>query len=474
MRNSADILALLRQVLLLGMLLLTMPLFAEEQAAPAALPIHKECIDEPVFGQRACIYEANREAAQTVVLVHGLNGQALRDWAQQIQPLARHYHVLSFDLPGFGESDKGPGYYAPSSYARFIRFVTERYARRPFHLVGHSMGGAIALRYSADNPDDVERLVLVDVAGVLHRMAYARMLAAAWAENQTVYGHSISGFFNKMTYKLMTKVEGLTGLGNEYLARKLLEHELLDADPQVIAAFTLANEDLSDALTRIRGPVLMVWGEEDKVAPLRTAMVLKARLPQTKLVTLPGAAHSPMNEASDAFNRELLDFLQGTEGVGMEAHVEETVPESGLEMPPQLPRQIECRNQSDKVYEGSFERIVLHGCEGIVIRNATIGSLQAKESRAVIENSRIGMEEGTGLTSVGSELTITATTLSGRVAIHASRSRLDLAGVTLIGVEKAVSGDSGSSLIFSVSELRTPERSGSIHGYFEVDRNNPL
>jgi hypothetical protein len=242
----------------------------------------------------------------------------------------------------------------------------------------------------------------------------------------------------------------------------------------VIAAFTLANEDLSDALMSIRVPVLMLWGGKDKVAPLRTAMALKARIPQVKLVTFAGAGHLPMSEATEPFNRELLAFLLEAEITGATVQTEEAGQESELDATSQAPRRVECRSHSGTVYEGSFEEIVLQGCDRVVIRNATVGSLRVTESRAVIENSRIGSEEGTGLTAIGSEVTITATELSGQVALHVSRSRLDLAGVTLVTGDTAVSGDSGSSLVFSVSELRKSGHNESIHGYFEVDRNNPL
>lgn len=445
------------------------PLTAALALGTGAEPtIHKTCIDEPIFGQRACIYEANRQAAQTIVMVHGLNGQALRDWGKQIQPLARRYHVMTFDLPGFGASDRGSQYYSPATYARFIRYITERYVKRPFHLMGHSMGGAIVLRYSADYPQDVDRLILVDVAGVLHRMAYVRILAAAWVGEHVVSDSPVGGFLDRMTSKFITKVEGIAGLGNEYLAKKLIEHELVDAPPPVVAAFTLANEDLSDVFRKIRVPVMMLWGEEDKVAPLRTATVLKARLPQAKLVTFAGAGHSPMSDVPESFNGEVLAFLSAALPE-LSGGVDE-----GQSRPLQGQGEVECRSQRGKVYEGYFERIVLEGCSGVVIRNATVGSVQARSSIVDIENSVIGGAGDNALTVVGSELTVTGGEISGRVPIHASRSRLDLAGVSLIAGESAVSGDSGSSLIFSVSELRMNGNTDTLHGYFEVDRNHPL
>jgi len=456
----------------LGVLLWTGWAGAQEAGTTGALSLHRSCIDEPVFGQQACIYEANPTAQKTVVLVHGLNGEALRDWERQIPVLARYYHVLTFDLPGFGKSDKGAEYYDPSSYARFIHYVIGRYARRPFYLVGHSMGGAIALRYSADHPEDVDRLVLADVAGVLHRLAYTRMLAAAWANEK--YGDGLGGFFDKMIYKFMTKLEGDDSSGNESLAHKLLEHEMQDAEPQVIAAYTLANEDLSDALERIKVPVLLLWGDNDKVAPLRTAKVLQARLPRTRLVRFAGAGHMPMREAPEPFNQALLSFLAQPP-----SEEDDTAPPVSTQlllpsMPPATAQQkLECQSQRNKVYEGEIGQLVLEGCDDVVVRNATIGSLQTMESRVRIENSRIGTDDGTGLTSIGSEVMITASEISGSVAIQAWRSRFDMAAVRVTGSVAAVSG-AGSSLLFSVSKLYSPRYEGNIHGHYEVERNKPL
>jgi pimeloyl-ACP methyl ester carboxylesterase len=448
-------------------LCVAVPLSAQAKGATGGHLLQQDCIDEPVFNSTACIYEANPGADETVVLVHGLNGQARRDWGGQIPELAKHYHVLTFDLPGFGDSGKEADSYSPERYARFIRFVTQRYTRRPFHLVGHSMGGAIVLRYSGAYPQDVKRLVLVDVAGVLHRMAYARQLASAWLEDNAGNDGRAGGFFDRMVYKFITKVEGISGIGNDYMARKMLEEEFIDPDPAMIAAYTLANEDLGDALRQITMPTLMIWGERDRVAPLRTARALQARLPQARLVILPTLGHSPMREAADIFNAKLLPFLND---------IEAELPENNGEQaaPLRSETDITCRNQRAQVYEGRFERLTLNGCREIIIRNAHIDNLFVSESVVSIENSSIGTAKGTGLVAVGAELTLTATTISGEVAIHASRSRLDLAAVTLKGAKTAVTGDRGSSLIFSISRVESVDRERGIHGYYEVDRNNSL
>src|SRR5688500_7281843 len=134
-----------------------------------------EYAEEPVFGGRVALYWAGPAKGEPVVLVHGLGKPAARDWARVIPALAQRYRVYALDLPGFGESDKGNHLYTPDNFARVIESVLEKRVPRPFTLVGHSMGGPVALAYAAEYPQRVSRLVLVDAAGVLHRSGYAEL-----------------------------------------------------------------------------------------------------------------------------------------------------------------------------------------------------------------------------------------------------------------------------------------------------------
>lgn len=111
-----------------------------------------------------------------IVLVHGLGDEASTIWESSIELLKNDYFVVTFDLPGFGQSSKANELYSPLNYAKFIRYVAQTYVKKPFHLVGHSMGGAIALKYTSMYPSDVASLVLVDAAGILHRSEYNNFL----------------------------------------------------------------------------------------------------------------------------------------------------------------------------------------------------------------------------------------------------------------------------------------------------------
>ncbi|MDA1118599.1 MAG: alpha/beta hydrolase, partial [Proteobacteria bacterium] len=152
------------------------------RGSEARMPGTRETrIAEPVFGREAVLYEAGLGRERSIVLVHGLGSNAAQDFAGVVQWMSRDFHVVTFDLPGFGASSKQNAAYTPANYVTFVKYVAAHHVRRPFVLVGHSMGALIALRYAATHPDDVQRLVVADVPGVLHRLSYMSRLASGGA-----------------------------------------------------------------------------------------------------------------------------------------------------------------------------------------------------------------------------------------------------------------------------------------------------
>jgi pimeloyl-ACP methyl ester carboxylesterase len=124
---------------------------------------------DPVFNSRTYIEQWGDPADPPVILVHGLGDSAARDWRYLAPALADNFYVIAFDLPGFGRSQKYNALYTPDTLARVVAWVADAYVERPFALIGHSMGGTIALNYASTHSDRLTRLVLIDAAGVLHR-----------------------------------------------------------------------------------------------------------------------------------------------------------------------------------------------------------------------------------------------------------------------------------------------------------------
>jgi pimeloyl-ACP methyl ester carboxylesterase len=126
---------------------------------------HAQYVSEPVFGSRMYIVEAGRPNAPVVLLVHGLGESGYQDWWETIHGIEARYRVITMDLPGFGRSTVPHGELSPPRYARLLHWLTEQLGLDEFHVVGHSMGAAVALYYAGEYPERVANVVLVDAAG---------------------------------------------------------------------------------------------------------------------------------------------------------------------------------------------------------------------------------------------------------------------------------------------------------------------
>ena len=229
----------------------------------------------------ADIYYQVSGAGEPVVLVHGLSGST-RWWRYNVEALARHFQVYVIDLISFGRSRTGQRFVLRDAAASLTRWM-ERVGLERVRLVGHSMGGFIAADVAATFPDRVERLVLVDAAAIpMGRSYVAHVMGLARAVRRMPFD-----FF------------------------PVLFTDAYKAGPKAIlrAAAELLATDISERLTQIRAPVLIVWGEHDTVVPLQIGERLHASLPGSRLVVVPEAGHNPMWDRPGVFNREAVAFL---------------------------------------------------------------------------------------------------------------------------------------------------------------------
>ena len=229
----------------------------------------------------ASIYYRVAGEGPPVVLVHGLSGSG-RWWARNVPALAERFRVHVVDLIGFGRSRDGSAFVLSEAAGRLAEWMGRLGIARA-SIVGHSMGGLIAADLAADFPERVERLVLVD--------------AAAFSPGPD-YGQHAVGLLRWLRYAPLGFLPVLLAdawrAGPITLAR---------------AARELLATDLGPKLARVRAPTLIVWGEHDSVVPPAVGERLRAHLPGAELVVIPGAAHNPMWDRPEAFNRVVLEFL---------------------------------------------------------------------------------------------------------------------------------------------------------------------
>jgi pimeloyl-ACP methyl ester carboxylesterase len=225
--------------------------------------------------------------AQAVVLVHGLSGSG-RWWSRNLPALARRYRVAVPDVVGFGRS-RWPGPLPDfDGLADVLAEWMSATGVAPAHLVGHSMGGQLALHLAHRHPGHVSRLVLVDPAGIprargprqLLRFALELASPARWGD----------------PLFLPVMVGDAVVAGPRTIVRALLH---------------ILRDDVRPLLPHIHVPTLLVWGERDSLVPLEHARQMRQAIPDSRLLILRGAAHNAMVDRPARFNRAVLRFLRG-------------------------------------------------------------------------------------------------------------------------------------------------------------------
>jgi len=235
----------------------------------------------------------DQENRPPVILIHGAGGNHLY-WPAEVRRLSS-YRVLAPDLPGHGKSE-GSGLQSVSSYAQALRDWMDALEIRRAVLVGHSMGGAIALQMAAKHPERIAALVLVSTGARLR-------VAADLLENTrhpTTFSNAVGWILER-------------SFGPEAPPRlvELAGSRMLETRPSVLYGDFLACDlfDISDQLTEIRQPALVLHGSEDRMTPPRLSQFLAGSLPNARLASVPGAGHMLMLERPEAVAAALQSFL---------------------------------------------------------------------------------------------------------------------------------------------------------------------
>ena len=245
---------------------------------------------------------------EPLVLLHGVATSRLI-WRRVIEPLARRRRVIAVDVPGFGQSAPvGPGF----DLERVADRLAEGVGVERFDLVGHSLGGAVAVATAARHPEAVRRLVLVAPAGLAPR---ATRVAAALgvAAERAVYARRALG------YQLVARSRGRRAMFGTTVADAGRLHPadarlLLDASGgarRVSSGVRRALEaDLRDDLAAAPMPVGFIWGTADRVVPYSGLEALRRLRPDAVVETLRGTGHVPQIEAPAEFAAALERILE--------------------------------------------------------------------------------------------------------------------------------------------------------------------
>lgn len=235
-------------------------------------------------------YLSKKKSFKTLVFLHGW-GVDSKLWFKVLPELIKKNYSLYFlDLPGFGQSQIPNTTYDVDDYKKIVYGFVKKLGLKNIYLIGHSFGGRITIKLAAENPEFLEKIILVDTAGIVTASKIKKISAMIAKTISPIFRPSFMQPLRKKLYFL---------LGSEYLENEKLS-EIFSK---------VVSENLTRLLTRIKKPTLIIWGGNDKVTPLYYGQLMSKLIPKSKLVVFEKAGHFSFLDAPEEFVRTLTEYI---------------------------------------------------------------------------------------------------------------------------------------------------------------------
>lgn len=269
-----------------------------------------EIIEHRVRAGKLDLHVTEIGSGPVLVWLHGAGPGAsgMSNFRQNL-PAFADYRNLVFDLPRFGGSDKpvlGPTeFFAPYAAAAVAAALEELGVSR-YSVIGNSMGGATAIKLAADNPESIDRLVLMAAVGTA---------PTSWDGGFPVGILKIAEWLREGTSeRLVREFAELQVYDAGVLTDELLRERVEAAsDPEILATNAETNMlpgDLNPDMPNITAPTLMLWGREDNFIPLEWALNALRTIPDAQLRVIPYCGHWVQFEHRDLFNTVVREHLE--------------------------------------------------------------------------------------------------------------------------------------------------------------------
>lgn len=252
--------------------------------------------DSVQIGAHRIAYIAGGEGPP-LVLVHGV---AMRgdDWAPLLRALTRSHRVYAIDLLGYGNSDKpDPGDYSIAAQTDIVRGFLDAKRIASADVIGVSMGGWIAAKLAAEHPSRVRRLVLVSSAG----FAYPTKLGESSFSPMTL---------EQLRESLRMQTDRADQLpdfiARDFLRRSRQKSRVVRAS---MKAMLTGSDVIEGKLQRVQMPVLILWGDRDRIIPFEVGQRMHRELPHARFVRLGGCGHLALIECRERVLPEIDRFL---------------------------------------------------------------------------------------------------------------------------------------------------------------------
>lgn len=240
---------------------------------------------------------------EPVILLHGAGAGAVT-WYPSIHTISKNFQVLAPDIVGYGESDKPDAPYNKAYFSKWLKDFLKELKISKAHIVGLSQGGAIALQFAIDNPEMVDKLVLVDAAGLGAKVSFWPLVGMIWMNS---FPSSMASRFNSpyLLHKPTNRDPSHIGYSIDVLKSKGGKNAFKQGRG---AAVSKIPEEL---LKQIKNETLIIWGKDDKLFSVEYGEAAAKIIPNAKLRIIQDAGHLPLMDQPEIFNKILGDFLKG-------------------------------------------------------------------------------------------------------------------------------------------------------------------
>ena len=254
-----------------------------------------------------------------IVLIHGMLNSSSH-WRSVALDLADEHTVIAPDLIGHGDSAAPRGDYSLGAHAASIRDLLAAIGVERATIVGHSLGGGVAMQFFYQFPQRIERLVLISSGGLGHEvnpMLRTAALPGVSAALSMIRPRLLGGLWEGG--RRMRERELRVGAYLQAIARALRPLENRDARAAFLHTLRSVIDvhgqrvSATDRLYLLESiPTLIVWGERDKMIPLEHGRLAHESIPHSRFITLAGSAHFPHLDEPATVARVLREFVRTT------------------------------------------------------------------------------------------------------------------------------------------------------------------
>lgn len=262
---------------------------------------------------------------EVVLLLHGMAGSSAT-WRSVIGPLSRKYRVIAPDLIGHGQSAKPRSDYSLGAFAVFLRDLLDELGVTSATIVGHSLGGGVAMQFTYQHPDYCQRLILISSGGLGQEVGLTlRLLSAPGAELiLPIIAPSPVLAGGEIVRSWLAKFGVQTPRGDEIwsayssFADKETRHSFLRTLRSVVDYRGQSVSALNRLGVKADTPTMAIWGDQDAIIPVEHAFAAHEARPGTRLEVLTGVGHFPQVERPTEVVDLIDDFISRdrTESVG--------------------------------------------------------------------------------------------------------------------------------------------------------------